>query len=189
MQLYDLLDRDAEAVAQFHRCSEILLQELDAAPAPETEALYEELSLRTATLPDTSAAYLPAPARRPDIDLGRLPLVGRDTERSALLHHLEAAASGQGGVVLLEGEPGIGKTRLAQELISGAQWRDVHTALVNASEVAAAPYAVLVAALTAVLTPLRVQQLARLVEPVDLQTVVPLPASAGRSTAGPSTSA
>lgn len=41
--------------------------------------------------------------------------VGRDQERAALLARLDAIGSG-GGVVLLLGEPGIGKTRTAEEL-------------------------------------------------------------------------
>ena len=43
------------------------------------------------------------------------PFVGRGTELAALTAEPDAAA-GRGGVVLLAGEPGIGKTRLAEEL-------------------------------------------------------------------------
>src|SRR6266508_3807639 len=44
------------------------------------------------------------------------PFVGREAELAALSADLDAAAGGCGGVVLLAGEPGIGKTRLAEEL-------------------------------------------------------------------------
>jgi len=43
------------------------------------------------------------------------PLVAREAERAALAGALDAVAGGVGKVVLLAGEPGIGKTRLAQE--------------------------------------------------------------------------
>jgi len=43
-------------------------------------------------------------------------LVGRATELEAIGGALEAAASGQGQLLLLVGEPGVGKTRLAQEI-------------------------------------------------------------------------
>ncbi|HZD00455.1 MAG TPA: ATP-binding protein [Actinomycetes bacterium] len=41
------------------------------------------------------------------------PFAGRDAELAALTADLDAAIAGCGGVVLLAGEPGIGKTRLA----------------------------------------------------------------------------
>ncbi|RNL62921.1 helix-turn-helix domain-containing protein [Nocardioides marmoriginsengisoli] len=50
--------------------------------------------------------------------LGAVPstrLVARDAECSAITGFLAAAAAGETSVVLLAGEPGIGKTRLAQE--------------------------------------------------------------------------
>jgi transcriptional regulator with XRE-family HTH domain/tetratricopeptide (TPR) repeat protein len=43
------------------------------------------------------------------------PIVGRDDERTAISSALSSAAAGRSTVVLLTGEPGIGKTRLAQE--------------------------------------------------------------------------
>ncbi|MCW2784218.1 MAG: hypothetical protein JWP74_735 [Marmoricola sp.] len=43
------------------------------------------------------------------------PIVGRDAERAAIVDALTAAAAGEGQVILLAREPGIGKTRLAQE--------------------------------------------------------------------------
>jgi class 3 adenylate cyclase/tetratricopeptide (TPR) repeat protein len=47
---------------------------------------------------------------------GLTPLVGREEETSLLLRRWEQAKSGEGQVVLLNGEPGIGKSRLAQVL-------------------------------------------------------------------------
>src|SRR5688572_18700987 len=43
------------------------------------------------------------------------PFVGRIAERAALASHVEAARAGNGRVVLVTGEPGIGKTRLVEE--------------------------------------------------------------------------
>jgi predicted ATPase len=46
--------------------------------------------------------------------------VGRKDELAGLAADLDAALAGSGGVVLLGGEPGIGKTRLAEELAAQA---------------------------------------------------------------------
>jgi class 3 adenylate cyclase/tetratricopeptide (TPR) repeat protein len=50
--------------------------------------------------------------------LGALPsssIVGRDEELASLLSAVDAVAAGSGRLLLLAGEPGVGKTRLAQE--------------------------------------------------------------------------
>jgi tetratricopeptide (TPR) repeat protein len=59
-----------------------------------------------------------APPVHPALLLGtvlRTRLAGRDAELRELKTSIELAASGHGRVVLVEGEPGIGKTRLLQE--------------------------------------------------------------------------
>jgi len=53
----------------------------------------------------------------------RRPFVGRQTERAELDGMLDRVADGQGGRVLLGGEPGVGKTRLAQEMLADARER------------------------------------------------------------------
>ena len=51
------------------------------------------------------------------------PFVGRVTEMAELTVSLEDALSGRGRLVMLVGEPGIGKTRTAQELAAIAEQR------------------------------------------------------------------
>ena len=53
--------------------------------------------------------------------IGPTPLIGRRRELSTLLGWLAAAGRGQGGVALVAGEPGIGKTRLVSELAGRAR--------------------------------------------------------------------
>ena len=45
------------------------------------------------------------------------PLVGREEELDLLLRRWEQAKHGEGGVVLISGEPGIGKSRIAQTIV------------------------------------------------------------------------
>lgn len=68
-------------------------------------------------------------------------LIGRQREVAALSEWLEAALHGRPRVVLCGGEPGIGKTRLASELVELAARRGVPTAWGSAPEgVAPAPF-------------------------------------------------
>ena len=71
---------------------------------------------------------------------GRI-FVGREREMAELKAAMDAVMAGRGRVVMLAGEPGIGKTRMAQELASyaeslGAQvwWGSCH------EQLGAAPY-------------------------------------------------
>ncbi|MCP3373617.1 AAA family ATPase [Bradyrhizobium cajani] len=59
---------------------------------------------------------------------GLTPLVGRENEIGLLLEHWERAKEGEGQLVLLAGEPGIGKSRLARAL-RGRLENEPHTAL------------------------------------------------------------
>src|SRR5262245_49773792 len=58
----------------------------------------------------------------------RTPLVGRDEETDLLMRRWQQAKGGEGCVVLISGEPGIGKSRLAQATL---EWlsREPHTPL------------------------------------------------------------
>lgn len=57
----------------------------------------------------------------------KTPFVGRETELAQLDRGLENALRGRGSVVLIGGEPGVGKTRLAEELALRAKRKDMLT--------------------------------------------------------------
>jgi DNA-binding CsgD family transcriptional regulator len=71
--------------------------------------------------------------------LMRTDLVGRERELAALVDHLESALAAHPRVVLCRGEPGIGKTRMAEELTVLAATRGVPTAWGLAAESSGAP--------------------------------------------------
>ena len=68
---------------------------------------------------ETEAAVQPGLALLDHIARGRL--VARERETHDLRLHWQRAAAGEGHVLLVTGEPGIGKTRLVRELISRAE--------------------------------------------------------------------
>jgi DNA-binding CsgD family transcriptional regulator len=83
-------------------------------------ARQRQWSPTTQTKPDHRTSKT-APRPIPRADPSNVPtfsstFVGRDSEIAALLGHLQSAAGGMGGIVLLAGEPGVGKTRLMHEM-------------------------------------------------------------------------
>ncbi len=67
------------------------------------------------------------------------PFVGRDRELADLASALEEATSGGGSLVLVTGEPGIGKTRLTSELARVASQRGLRVATGRCWEEGGAP--------------------------------------------------
>ncbi len=174
MRLYHLLGRTRAALQQFHMIRDLLADELSAEPSAATAALYVEV---TSSLDEAAPAHLPLPAPPPPLlrDLAHLPFVGRADERATLIGALQDALQGHGGVALVEGDAGVGKSRLVEEITTGARWRGFQAGLGKADPLTASPpYQLLRDALCPLLTPLRVAQLAELVEPLWLSAVAPL---------------
>ena len=103
-------DRSA-AVRQYRACVRAVDEELGVAPLDETSALYEAIAAGEVT---NTTAPEPAPAETlATPPLGPYPLTGRSTELAAL-----EAAVRPGRIVVVEGEPGVGKTRLVEEALA-----------------------------------------------------------------------
>ncbi|MCX6022536.1 MAG: AAA family ATPase, partial [Chloroflexi bacterium] len=84
------------------------------APAPRERPARNNMALVKIPEPEVEASAAPAPAAPPLPQ--RAPLVGREKEFAALLDQVQMARQGSGRVALLGGAPGVGKTRLVQEL-------------------------------------------------------------------------
>jgi DNA-binding SARP family transcriptional activator len=119
------LGRQDEALSAFEHCRQALAEELGVDPLPETVALHAAILRRDDA---ALARYQPARmhaaapfARRRDARHEELALLGRGDELSRLVSAGRTALEGDGGLVLIEGEPGIGKTRLIAELCAHLQ--------------------------------------------------------------------
>jgi class 3 adenylate cyclase/tetratricopeptide (TPR) repeat protein len=71
--------------------------------------------------------------------LERTPFVGREAERAELRRCLDQTARGQGTLVMIGGEPGVGKTRLAEELAAEARQRGLLALTGHCYEMEGAP--------------------------------------------------
>jgi tetratricopeptide (TPR) repeat protein len=69
----------------------------------------------------------------------RWPMVGRESERAELIAKLDKAIAGQGGLVLIGGEPGIGKTRLTEAIQDEARARGCMCLVGHAYEMEGSP--------------------------------------------------
>jgi class 3 adenylate cyclase len=88
----------------------------------EPETLYQLVAADLPSeFPPLRAEDVAAASSAPLRQLVRGQLVGRASEVQQLRQHWAAAQQARGQLVLLSGEPGVGKTRLAQDLIAHAQ--------------------------------------------------------------------
>ena len=69
----------------------------------------------------------------------RTPFVGREAERGELRRCLDQLAGGRGGLVMIGGEPGVGKTRIAEELMAEASQRGITAFTGHCYEMEGAP--------------------------------------------------
>jgi DNA-binding SARP family transcriptional activator len=124
MRLYAQLGRRGAALRQYQLCVAALQRELRTEPENETKTLYREILQRRVARPSASAPRAANPVEAPPADLPELSspppaetlLVGREVELGQLRDALQAAWAGQGQLVAVIGEAGIGKSCLAATL-------------------------------------------------------------------------
>jgi DNA-binding SARP family transcriptional activator/tetratricopeptide (TPR) repeat protein len=114
IRLYASVGDRAAALSQYRECVRTLDRELGVHPLPETTELYEAVLGGSYQPPP---APIGPPARVVPL---RPPFVGRSAELATLRREYDAVEL-DGRVVLVEGEAGIGKTRLAVELLTGVR--------------------------------------------------------------------
>ncbi len=142
MRLYAWAGRRNAALRQYRECARILEEQLGVEPLEETQDLYQAILEHRLKAPPSQ----PEPVQfiRPDglpltesqlpsrESAEALPLVGREAEWQALLKAYQNATDGY--LAALEGEAGIGKSRLAEDLAVYAAGQGSRTALVRSYE-------------------------------------------------------
>jgi predicted ATPase/DNA-binding SARP family transcriptional activator len=131
MALYAWSDQRAAALRQYRECVRVLDQELGVTPLEETTLLYRAIQENDLPPRPALSEHRPSVRReastRPLVETSRNvprspdnPLVGRNLEWEAL-HGSYRSIEEAGHVVVVEGEAGIGKTRLAEEFVANVR--------------------------------------------------------------------
>ena len=113
MRLHARSGERAKPLHVYHSCASVLQEQLQVGPSDETAALYEDVLLL-----DPAGA---SPAARASHETDRhgviagAPLVGRRHALDEFRAAWDETRGGRTGLVLVTGDPGIGKTRLVEE--------------------------------------------------------------------------
>jgi DNA-binding SARP family transcriptional activator len=107
MRLHALCGDRAAALRVYHSCASRLERDLGTVPGEATRQIYELLMRKDLT---------PERVQDPSAPQGRAPLIGRRTQWQQLQAIWHEARDGHPHLVLLSGEAGMGKTRLAEEM-------------------------------------------------------------------------
>ena len=126
--------RQADALATYQRLRTLLVEERGLEPSPplrqlEAAVLRHDPELAVpAAIPAAAAATVTQPedgrfrASAPPA-AERTPFVGREPELAELDRLLDQAVAGTGGLLLVGGEPGVGKSRFVEEVAARARGR------------------------------------------------------------------
>jgi DNA-binding SARP family transcriptional activator len=122
--------RQAEALAAYQGARHMLVNELGIEPGKALRELQQAILRQDPSLEPSDAGEQPSE---------RGVFVGRDSELAQLFDGLEDAIAGRGRLFLLVGEPGIGKSRLAEEAIRRARARGCQVLVGRCWEASGAP--------------------------------------------------
>jgi DNA-binding SARP family transcriptional activator len=118
--------RQAEALEAYRAARRTLLAELGIEPGRALHDLERAILSQDPTLDSPSAPQPPPAPVKTSLQPGRhaaSPLLGLDVELALLEAGLDDALAGRGRLFVIVGEPGSGKTRLADEVASRAKQR------------------------------------------------------------------
>lgn len=115
------------ALKVYRSYARALTEQLNTVPSPELTRLKEQMEARDVPGVDEGRRRYPKPRRplRFPYSLSRTLFIGREREYALLAERLREASGGAGVAVAVEGEAGVGKTRLVEEFMGYARSRGV----------------------------------------------------------------
>ena len=131
--------RQADALASYRQGRRVLTGELGLEPSEALKDLQRAILAHDPSLQPPSQDPAEAAPLEGAAAGGAASFVGRESELRELLHGLDAALAGQGGLFLLGGEPGIGKSRLLDQLAARARERGAEVLVGRCWEAGGAP--------------------------------------------------
>ena len=123
MQLHYAAGDRGRVQQQFQQLTAVLDEELGAEPLPETIALYEAMLAgeyargNNYQLSITNEQKAAPSSSIPHPSSFTSPFVGRDAEMAQIMQAWQGTLAAQGGFVFIQGESGVGKTRLVDEAL------------------------------------------------------------------------
>ena len=135
MRLHALNQDRAGALRVYQACEATLERELGVEPEPETTSLYEQiLSRRPGPTGDVAAVRSTPMAAwsAPLLDPTAHPSSAGGTSGRRSTEAWDRASRGAAGLLVIDGEAGIGKSRLAAELVAWAAEQGIRSAVTRA---------------------------------------------------------
>ena len=115
MALYARLGQRGQALQQYRECVRVLQEELGAPPLDETIELNEKVKAGEIVAAQTGVERVRLPVDEPS----KLPFIGRQPEL-VTIRRIYSDIETEPAMALIEGEVGVGKTRLVEEFLSDA---------------------------------------------------------------------
>ncbi|MCO5187979.1 MAG: AAA family ATPase [Anaerolineae bacterium] len=130
MRVYQQMGQRSAALQQYERCRQLLRDELGIEPQAETRQLRQLIVTESVASEQMQMPVVRPVRRKRGIDprdaAQTVPLVGRDTVLELLANGWHSAMTGECSLMLVEGEAGVGKSRLVGAFADRMRWNGAH---------------------------------------------------------------